>query len=157
MDELQALVASLGRRPALRGKRRRLPPTVRVPDSMREVPRIAVAAPDRPGGVEGLTTGGDLARMITSEAALLKAAGGRGRRGRQRGGGKKTEGGGEIRGRKGAEGEGARKGGALRTLFLAKLAERRLLSLEMRDFVEERAIVEPPPPNDDQRRRRRVA
>ena len=52
------LVASLGRRPALRGKRRRLPPTVRVPDSMREVPRIAVAAPDRPGASRGSPLGG---------------------------------------------------------------------------------------------------
>ena len=49
------LVDSLGRRPALRGVKRRLPPT--TPRRRRDIPRIAVAAPDLPGGIEGLTRG----------------------------------------------------------------------------------------------------
>ena len=44
---------------------------------------------------------------------------------------------------------------ALRSLFLARLAEKQLLSLEMGDFVEERAVVEPPPPPDSSHRKKR--
>ena len=110
MPLLRTLIRDLGRRPSASGELRRGPPT----QSARNSPPGVSWSSETPFRVEGLRRSGDLSRLLPSEMALLAA-------GRHE------------------EAVNSRAGKNLRRLFLSKLVEKRLMTYELSNWVDETA------------------
>jgi len=125
MPELRDLFNSLGRRPNLNGDKRWLPRT----KVARDVPLIGVRKSGVPGDIDGLCMAGSLARMLPSEALLLKA---------------------KLRSASGVSAEPSSTSSSSSSLlsqpgrayFMSKLAEERLLSVQWGDWWAEQAVPE---------------
>jgi len=129
MPELRDLFDSLGRRPNLNGEKRWLPRT----QAARDVPPVGVRKAGVPGDIEGLSLAGSLARMLPSEALLLKA--------------KMSSSGAASAEQQPLTSSSSSSSSPLsqpgRAYFMSKLAEERLLSVQWGDWWAEQAIPEP--------------
>ena len=146
MPELKKLVDDLGRKPALKGPKRKLPPARPPPRRLKgPVPKSAVRSPLQPGSPSGLALSGSLARMRPSEAAWLAL-----KRPPREQTATTAQGANAAR----AANDGADAGtsaAGYKPLFYARLAEQSLSSVEWGEYSLEEALPDQRPRRPERR------